>query len=71
MKTEKLTTREKFVNYIMKKHNIANENAITIHCSDYYGTWMEYSIIAGSLGHDRVGKITRVYIEEVFANEDN
>jgi hypothetical protein len=67
MKTKKLTTRERFVNYIMKKHNIANENAITIHNSDYYGMWIEYTIVGDNLGHGSVGKIIRLYTEEVFS----
>lgn len=60
---------EKFVNYIIKKHNIANENAITIHNSDYYDLWVEYSITGNVLGHNNVGKIIRLYAEEVFNNE--
>lgn len=58
--------RAVFINYIKGLRGLASDKMIIIHCSDYYGDWVEYSVIGDNLGHNSRSGIKRLYKKDII-----
>ncbi len=53
------------IKYIKDKYNCGN--LYTIHCQNYCGDWIEYSITKNNLGHNNKGEgIVRLYYTDII-----
>lgn len=60
-----MKNRDIFINYIKKLRGLASAKSIIIHCSDYYGDWVEYLITGDTLGHNSKSGIKKLHLKDI------